>query len=50
MTVQQLFEKGKLILKNNNIDNFANEARWIFESAFECGREYIIFHSADYAD
>ena len=50
MTVQQLFEKGKLILKNNNIDNFANEARWIFESAFECGREYIIFHSADSAD
>ena len=50
MTVRQLFEKGKTVLKNNNIENYANEARWIFEAAFECGREYIIFHSDETAD
>ncbi len=50
MTVQQLLEKGKTILKNNNIENSSNEARWIFESAFECGRDYIIFHSDESAD
>lgn len=50
MTVQQLLENGKNILKNNNIENFANEARWIFESVFECGRDYIVFHSDEFAD
>ena len=48
MTVQQLFENEKNVLKN--IENYANEARWIFEAAFECGREYIIFHSDETAD
>ncbi|MBQ2973436.1 MAG: peptide chain release factor N(5)-glutamine methyltransferase [Clostridia bacterium] len=47
MTVAQLFEKGKSLLKENNIENYANEARWIFEAVFECGREYLIFHSED---
>lgn len=50
MTIQHLLEKGKTILKNNNIDNFLNEARWIFESAFDCGRDYIVFHSDESAD
>lgn len=50
MTVQQLFENGKNVLKNKNIENYANEARWIFEAAFECGREYIIFRSDETAD
>ena len=50
MTVQQLFENGKNILKKNNIDNYVNEARWIFEAAYECGRDYFIFHSGDAAD
>lgn len=50
MTVAELFEKGKALLKNNDVDNFANEARWIFESVFDCSREYIIFNSADEAD
>lgn len=50
MTVQQLFENEKNVLKNKNIENYANEARWIFEAAFECGREYIIFHSDETAD
>ncbi len=50
MTVAQLLEKGKNLLKNNNVDNYSNEARWIFESVFGCGREYIIFHSDNVAD
>lgn len=50
MTVEQLFEKGKTILKDNKIDNFANEARWIFEAAFECARDFMIFHSDESAD
>ena len=47
MTVAQLLEKGKSLLKENNIENYANEARWIFEAFFECGREYLVFHSED---
>lgn len=50
MTVAELLEKGKSLLKENDVDNYANEARWIFESVFECGREYVIFHSHDNAD
>ncbi len=50
MTVAQLLEKGKSLLEKYGVDNYANEARWIFESVFECGREYVIFHSDDEAD
>ena len=50
MIVSELFEKGKNILKSASIDNYLNEARWIFEDAFNCGREYLIFHSDDEAD
>lgn len=50
MTVSELFEKGKSILEEQGIDNFRNEARWIFESVFACGREYLIFHAYDTAD
>ena len=32
MTVAELFEKGKKILYDNGTDNYANEARWIFEA------------------
>ncbi len=50
MTLSQLFENGKSILENNKIDNSRNEARWIFESVFNCGSEYLIFHGNDIAD
>lgn len=50
MIVSELFEKGKNILKSASVDNYLNEARWIFEDAFNCGREYLIFHSDDEAD
>lgn len=50
MTVSELFEKGKSILKSASVDNCSNEAHWIFEDVFQCGREYLIFHSNDEAD
>lgn len=50
MTVAELFEKGKALLKEQQIENSQNEARWIFESVFDCGREYLIFHADDNAD
>ena len=50
MTVSELLNKGKSILKNNSVDNSSNEAQWIFESVFECGREYAIFNGNEIAD
>ena len=50
MTVSELLRKGTSLLEKYKIDNFANEARWIFESVFDCGREYLIFHADDEAD
>lgn len=50
MTVSELLRKGTDLLKKQNIENYSNEARWIFESVFECGREYTVFHGNDEAD
>ena len=50
MTVSELFENGKSLLRQRGTENYLNEARWIFESVFQCGREYLIFHSDDIAD
>ncbi len=47
MTVSELYEKGKAILRNSMTDNYSNEARWIFESIFECNREYLVFRGND---
>lgn len=49
MTVKELFTYGKNILAENNIENSVNEARWIFESVFDCSSDYIVFHSDDIA-
>lgn len=50
MTVSELLKKGTGLLKKHGIENYANEARWIFEAVFECTREYPVFHSDDEAD
>lgn len=50
MTVSELLRKGTSLLEKYKVDNSANEARWIFESVFECGREYPFFHADDEAD
>ncbi len=48
MTVSELIKKGRSMLAD--IENGSNEARWIFESVFDCGREYAVFHANDDAD
>lgn len=50
MTVKDLLADGIRILCENGIDNARNEALWIFEAAFECGRDYPVFHGAEEAD
>ncbi len=50
MTVKELLKLGADILEKNHISNYTNEARWIFEAAFECERDYLIFHSEDVTD
>lgn len=50
MTVAELLEKGNSLLIQAQVENFRNESRWIFESVFGCGREYLVFHSDDEAD
>ncbi|MBQ3006838.1 MAG: peptide chain release factor N(5)-glutamine methyltransferase [Clostridia bacterium] len=50
MTVSELLRKGKDLLKKQNIENYSNEACWIFESVFDCGREYMVFHADEEAD
>ncbi len=50
MTVRELLAEGIRILGESEVENSRNEAQWIFEAAFDCGRDYLIFHSADEAD
>ena len=50
MRISELYEKGCSILEKAKTDNFKNEARWIFESVFDCGREYLIFNANTEAD
>ena len=50
MKIRELYEKACSILENSKTENFRNEARWIFESAFDCGREYLIFNAEAEAD
>ncbi len=50
MTVIELLKHGINLLKEKNIENFNNEARWIFESVFECKSDYVVFHGEDIAD
>lgn len=50
MTFASLFDKGKEILKAAEVENFSNEARWIFESAFNCSSRFLFFNSESEAD
>lgn len=50
MTVAQLLNKGRELLKEKSIDNFSSEARWLFESVFDCSKEYVFFHADDEVD
>ncbi len=50
MTFKEILAEGKRILLECNIDNYANEARWIFESVFECSSDYLFFNSGASAE
>ena len=50
MTFSQLLKKGIGLLREASIDNSENEARWILETVFDVGIEFLIFHFEDEAD
>lgn len=50
MNVSALFEEGKRILKDADIENYSNEALWIFEKSFNCQRQFLFFNSDKEAD
>ncbi len=50
MTVSKLIESASSVLKNAGVENYCNEARWIFESVFECDNSFIVFNSQNIAD
>lgn len=50
MTVKELLANGAQLLAENGVDNANNEARWIFEAAFECGRDYPILYGNSEVD
>lgn len=49
MTVEALIKKACAVLDESGVENSRNEARWIFESVFENGREKLIFGLKDEA-
>ena len=50
MRISELYDNGCRILENAGVENYKNEARWIFEAVFECGREFLVFNSSSDAD
>lgn len=44
MTIKELLKLGTDILEKNQIDNYRNEARWIFESVFDYQKNYYVIH------
>ncbi len=50
MKVRDLLIQAEKRLAVAEIPNARNEARWIFEAAFECGREYTVFHGEEESD
>lgn len=50
MKIKELLVKAAKRLSDSGVENARNEARWIFESAFECGREFALLNSESEAD
>ena len=42
--------KVKIFSKKSNVDNYSNEARWIFESVFGCKSDYLILNAPEPVD
>ena len=50
MKIKEILAKSTAILSESGVENSANEARWIFETAFECGRDYAVLYGESEAD
>ena len=50
MIIRDLLSDAVNRLVSCGVENARNEARWIFEAAFDCGREYAVLHGNDEAD
>ena len=50
MIIRDLLSDAVNRLVSCGVENARNEARWIFEAAFDCGREYVVLHGNDEAD
>ncbi len=50
MKISELLSHAIGILNAADVENARSEARWIFESAFDSGREYAVLHGNDEAD
>lgn len=50
MKIDSLFNSACEKLREASVENYRNEARWIFESVFDKGRELLLFGGASEAD
>ncbi len=50
MKISELLSHASKLLCEAGVENARNEARWIFEAAFECGREYPVLHGDEEAE
>ncbi len=50
MKIKELLSQAVSLLSKADVDNAVNEARWIFEAAFECGRDFAVLHGESEAD
>ncbi len=50
MKIKEILSQAVKQLNEAAVDNAVNEARWIFEAAFECGRDYAVLHGESDAD
>lgn len=50
MKIKELLVQAVKLLSDSGVENAANEARWIFEAAFECGRDFAVLRGESQAD
>ncbi len=50
MKIKEILAESTAVLSESGVENSVNEARWIFETAFECGRDYAVLYGESEAD
>lgn len=50
MKIKELLLQAAKTLSDSQVENASNEARWIFEAAFECGRDFAVLHGESQAE